>query len=158
MSHGDIAVEIGRRTGRVTIDGDRLDPMDGVLQLQMRTRCLRDIQRGPGVGGFCADVQKEGTVWFQNALYSSNPFGRPLQIALAGQGVVIGAIANAKIVRRRGNQRRNGRFGDGGEDVEAVSEIKPKRAATSVDEGVRSWKLVWLPRVRHRAFSVARPM
>src|SRR4029453_12095657 len=124
----------------------------------MRTRGLRDIHRRPWIGGLGPDVQKERSVRFQNALYRSNPLRRPFEIMLARQRVVVAAVANAKIVRRRGDHRRDRHGGNPSEDVETVSEIKPKRAGTGFGDGVGSWKLAWYPRVRHRAFSVARPM
>src|SRR3954469_23997166 len=91
-------------------------------------------------------------------LYCLNPLARPLQIALARQRVVVAAVANTKIVRRGGDDRGHGCRLQARKDIETVSEIKTKYSAACSDDGVGSWKLISLPRVRHRAFSVARPM
>ena len=57
-----VAIEPGRRAGGLAVDGDRLDPVDRVLELQVLPRHLRDLERNPGVGRLGADVQEQGPV------------------------------------------------------------------------------------------------
>ena len=58
----EVAVERGAGAGRVPIDGDRLDPVDGVLEGQVAARGLGHVQRRPGIGGLGADIEEERPV------------------------------------------------------------------------------------------------
>jgi hypothetical protein len=60
VADGHVALEARRFAGRLAIDRDRLDPMNGVLQLEVPPRDLRDLERDPGVRGLGADVQEQG--------------------------------------------------------------------------------------------------
>ena len=55
----EVPVEAGGGAGRVAVDGDRLDPVNRVLQLQVPPRRLRDVERRPRVGRLGADVEEE---------------------------------------------------------------------------------------------------
>ena len=59
VSDREVARQPGGGAGGVAVDGDRLDPVDDVLQLQVRPRRLRHVERGPGIGGLGADVQEQ---------------------------------------------------------------------------------------------------
>jgi hypothetical protein len=54
-----ILLEARAGAGERLLDGDRFDPVDGGLDLQMRARCLRDVERRPWIGRLAADVQKQ---------------------------------------------------------------------------------------------------
>ena len=54
-----VAVETGGGPRRVAIDCNRLDPVNGVLQRQVTTGGLRDVERCPGVRRLGADVQEQ---------------------------------------------------------------------------------------------------
>src|SRR6185503_18071939 len=47
VTNGEVVIEIRARTGERLLDGDRLDPVNGVLQSQVRSDRLRDVDRGP---------------------------------------------------------------------------------------------------------------
>ena len=58
VAQRQVAIQSGGRPCRVTVDSDRLDPMQRVLQRQVRARGLRDVEGGPRVRRFGADVQE----------------------------------------------------------------------------------------------------
>ena len=59
MPQRQIAIQPGRRPGRIALDRDGLDPVERVLKREVRADGLGDVERGPGVGRLGADVQKE---------------------------------------------------------------------------------------------------
>ena len=56
MSNGEVVREACPGTGGVLVDGDRLYPVDDVLERQMRARSLGDIERGPRIAWLGANV------------------------------------------------------------------------------------------------------
>ena len=80
-----VAGQTGARAGRVLVDRDRLDPVDGVLELQVLARRLGHVQRRPGVGRLGADVQEERSGRVQRLRRRLDPGAGPVQIAVPGQ-------------------------------------------------------------------------
>src|SRR5205823_6678700 len=66
MADCQIAREPGRGACRISIDRDRLDPVDDVLHAQMRPRRLRHVKSGPRIAWLGADVQKERAIRAQH--------------------------------------------------------------------------------------------
>src|SRR4029453_6212346 len=62
VTDGQIFREPGGSTGRFPVDGDGFDPVNDVLQLEMLSDGLRDVERGPRVLRLGADVQEERTI------------------------------------------------------------------------------------------------
>ena len=77
----EIVLEPGARARERLLDGDRLDPVDGVLQLQMRTRGLRHVERGPRIGRLAPDVQKQRALLAERSRRQRDPVTCPLEIA-----------------------------------------------------------------------------
>ena len=77
----EILLEPGSRARERLLDGDRFDPVDGVLQLEMGTHGLRHVECGPGIGRLAAHVQKQGTFLAERACRQVDPVAGPLQIA-----------------------------------------------------------------------------
>ena len=120
----EVLIESRVRTRHRFFDRDRLDPVDGVLQPQIGPRRLGNIESGPRIGRFRADVQKQRAVGRQNTCGTANPLGRPLQIFGTRNRVVVAAILNAQIVRRRRDDDVNGSRGQPAEDLDAVVQVE----------------------------------
>src|ERR1041385_3178911 len=58
VSDGEVFFEAGAGAGERLLDRNRLDPVDGVLKPQVRTRRLGDVERRPWICRLAADVQK----------------------------------------------------------------------------------------------------
>ena len=158
MTNRDIAIEIHRGTRGFTLDRNRFDPVNRVLQLQVLSRGPRDIHRGPWVGRLGTDVEEQRSVVREHSLDGLDPRTGPPQVLVLGQRVLIAAVLNAKIVRRGGDHHRDRLRCECGEDVEAVAEIEAERSAASVENCMWFWKRRRLAPARHRAFSVSRPI
>ena len=78
----EVVLQAGPGAGQRLFDGDRLDPVNGVLQLQVRPRRLRHVDRGPRVGRLGADVQEQRPVRRQRRA----PPGRPIRRSTPGSG------------------------------------------------------------------------
>src|SRR5262245_14101390 len=59
VAYRHVAIESGRPACRRSVDGNRLDPVDRVLELEIPPGHLRDLERNPGIGGLGADVQEQ---------------------------------------------------------------------------------------------------
>jgi hypothetical protein len=62
MADRKIAIQAGSCTRRVPIDRNRLNPMNDVLELEVRSYSLCYVQRRPGVGWLGANVQEHRAV------------------------------------------------------------------------------------------------
>ena len=58
VAHCQVAIQAGGCTRRVAVDCDRLDPVERVLQRQVRAGGLGDVEGGPWIRRFGADVQE----------------------------------------------------------------------------------------------------
>ena len=85
----EVVGEAGPRSRQRLLDGDRLDPVNDVLQFEVRPDGLGDVERGPRILRFGADVQKERAVFGQSAPRRLDPVRRPLQILRPRTAVVI---------------------------------------------------------------------
>ena len=86
--------------GGFRVDGDRLDPVNEVLQLQVLPRRLRHVERGPGSVGLAptlrnSDPAEPGHAPPPRPTRQSTPDTPP------GPAVVVRPILNSQIVRRR---------------------------------------------------------
>ena len=124
VADGEILVQPGPDAGGVPIDRDRLDPVDDILEREAPGG-LRHVHRGPGIPGFGAHVQKSDPS-VERPGDRPDPGVGPIQIARAGQRVVIRAIPNTQIVGRRGYDDADGARGEAGKDLEAVA-LKKRR-------------------------------
>ncbi len=132
MAHRQIAVERGA-AGGVAIDGDRLDPVDGVLQREHPARHPGDVEPGPGIGWLRADVKEERAVRGQDAGDGGQPLPRPSQVGPTGQRVVVRAVTNAEVVGRRGDDDVDGIRLEPCQQVEAVAVEERPRAGAARD-------------------------
>ena len=108
VADGDIASSLPpRRRDRLSIAIDLIQWM-----VFCSCRCapgrLRDVHRGPGIGRLGADVQEQRASRAR-ALGDArcDPHARPLQVSVAWDRVLIGAIADAEVVGGRGDDDRN---------------------------------------------------
>src|SRR5712691_8994830 len=62
VADGEVVFEAGARARERLFDRNRLDPVNRVLQLEVWTRGLRDIERRPGVSRFAANGEEQRTV------------------------------------------------------------------------------------------------
>ena len=91
----------GRGARRVFLDGDRLHPVDGVLQPQMRPRRLRHVERRPRIARLRADVEEQRAVRRQHARRRGDPPVGPLEVVALRHLVAIAVVFDAEVVRRR---------------------------------------------------------
>jgi hypothetical protein len=133
----EIVGEAGPPSRQRLLDGNRLDPVNDVLQFEVRPDGLGDIESGPRVLWFRADVQKERAVFGQSAPGRLDPRRGPLQILRPRTAVVIGAIPDTEVVGRGGDEGvdRAGAEGIQGFNGVAVEETQPGPAA--LEFGVR---------------------
>ena len=59
VADGQVLRESGACAGKGLLDRNRLDPVNRILQLQMGTCRLRNVERRPWVGGLAADVEEQ---------------------------------------------------------------------------------------------------
>ncbi len=102
VADGQVAIQ-GGAAGGVAIDGDRLDPVDGVLESEDPARHPGHVEAGPGIGWLRADVKEERAVGREHAGDRRQPASRPAQVGLPGQRVVVRPVADAEVVGRRGD-------------------------------------------------------
>ena len=76
-------------------------------------------EKGIGRGG--ADVEEEGAVIGEDAFDFGSPGFAPVEEVGAAGGVVEGAVVDAEVVRRRGDDEVVGRGFESREDFEAVA-------------------------------------
>ena len=133
-----IAGQAGGGAGRRPIDGDRLDPVDDVLQ-------------PAGAGGRPATTSSavHGSLGFAPTFRNSDPSGRSTRVAAATQvsvhsrysaarqGVLVAAVLDADVVRRRGDDDVDAVRLELLEDVEAVGEIEAALGLAGLQNLVR---------------------
>ena len=73
VADGKVAVQPGLASRVAPVDGDRLDPVNGVLQHEVRACGVRDIECGPGFAGRGPHVEKQGTSRSQGASRGAEP-------------------------------------------------------------------------------------
>jgi hypothetical protein len=100
MSDGEWLRQPGSRADRVGVGGNRLDPVERVLEVEVRARRLRHVERRPGIGRLAADVQEQRTNRVEHVARGLDPPSGPLEILAAGQSVVVRPVRDAQIVRR----------------------------------------------------------
>ena len=122
----------------LAVDRDRLHPVDGVLQFEVRPRRLRDVEGRPRIGGLGSDVQKERPLFVEGAARARHPLTSPLEISLARERVGIRPIADAQVVGGRSHDRRHGGRRQRPHHLDAVAEIEPERRTAVLDGGVGS--------------------
>jgi hypothetical protein len=101
VADGEIAHECRGEAGRLAIDRDRFDPVDDVLQPQVRSRRLRDVERRPRVGWFGADVEEQRALRLEHTGGAGDPVVRPRQIVRLAQRIFVLVVADAEVVGRR---------------------------------------------------------
>jgi hypothetical protein len=151
VPHRNVTVEIHGSAGRVAIDRNRLDPVNGVLEAQVRARRLGDIHRRPRIGGFGTDVEEQRPLGGKRAARGLDPVGRPCQVVFPRPRIVVAPVPHSEVVRRGGHDYGNGGVAERREHVEAVSEIKTERPTAGFNNGVWRWKPGRLPQSGHRA-------
>src|SRR5688572_3977979 len=100
VTDGQVIVQSAARSRQRLFNRDRLDPVNDVLQLEVRPYGLGHIQRGPGIFRLGADVQEQRPPWGHDLFGCLDPLGGPPQILRTRPPIVIGPVADAKIVRR----------------------------------------------------------
>jgi hypothetical protein len=59
VADGEVAIHAGVGPSQVALDGDRFNPVNDVLEPEMGTDGLRDVQGRPRVARLGADVQEQ---------------------------------------------------------------------------------------------------
>ena len=78
VANCQVVLETSPGAGQRLLDGDRLDPVNRVLQVQMRARRLRHVHRRPRVGWLGADVEEQRPVRRQDAGLPGRPIPRSM--------------------------------------------------------------------------------
>jgi hypothetical protein len=137
VADGQIFREPGGGTGRFSVDGDGFDPVNDVLQPEMLSGRLRDVERGPRVLRLGADVQEERTIGRQNARRGRHPRARPLKVVLPRHRVFVLTVFDAEVVWRRRDDDVHTLRRLLTKDFETVSEIEAARGARTTGDGCK---------------------
>ena len=130
VTDGQIAREPGGSTGRFPVDGDRLDPVNDVLQLEVRPDRLCDVERGPRVAS--AWRRRSGRANHSGArtrAAAATHELRPLQVVRPRQRVLVLAVVDAEVVWRRRDDDVHALRRLLTKYFEAVSEVEAARGA-----------------------------
>jgi hypothetical protein len=74
-----------------------------------------------------ADVEEERAVVGEDAFHLGGPGAAPFEELAAAGGVVEGAVVDAEVVGRGGDDEVDGAVGEGGENLEAVAVVEVER-------------------------------
>lgn len=77
------------------------DPVDRILQPEIRPRALQQIEWGIWLRGFAANVEEQGSMRLQRARRRAEPFPRPTHILMRRKQILIDAVIYADVIRRR---------------------------------------------------------
>src|SRR5690242_3135425 len=97
----------------LVLDRDRFDPVNRVLKNEGLPKLEQDLVRQHWVRWTRPDVQKERPVVSQHPMKRRRPLAGPRQVFRAARGVVISAVTDAEVVRRRRDAEVNGLLGQG---------------------------------------------
>ena len=81
----DVLLHVGILTDVCFGDGDGFDPVDDVLQGKIGLAAQRELQRGPLVSGFAADVEEEGTLVGHDGAAGGCDLLHPIEVLLGGR-------------------------------------------------------------------------
>ena len=137
VADGKIAREAGGRAGRFSIDGDRLDPVNDVLHPQVRPDGLRDVERRPRISRLGAHVEEERAVGPEHPRGRRHPAVGPFEICRRRKRVLVAAVLNAQVIRRRRDDDIDALGGQLLEDLEAVRQVEAARRLARADALVR---------------------
>ena len=99
VADGEVARQAGGGAGRLAVDRDRLDPVNDVLEPQVRSRGLRDVERCPRVGWPGADIQKQRAVRLEHPCGRGDPLAGPPQVVSLLERVLVCVVPDAQVVR-----------------------------------------------------------
>lgn len=88
-------------------DGDRFDPVKGVLKLKKlgSSEVEKELVREEGIAGSSSQIEEEGALRAQDSLHFACPVATPRQEGLARRGVVVAAVGDPQIVGRRSHDQ-----------------------------------------------------
>src|SRR5687768_5654773 len=78
---------------------------------------------------------------------AADPFGGPLKIAIARQRVLVGPVTDAKVVRRRRDNRRDRTRRQPAEQVDGVAKVKAEGRAARLEGCMGLWVTRHRPRL-----------
>jgi len=87
----------------VLLEGDRFHPGDVVLQREQRAQSHDQFERQPRRGRRAGDVEKQRAVGTECTFEFGRDRDHPVEVRGFRQSVLIGAVGNFEIVRRRGD-------------------------------------------------------
>lgn len=106
-------------------DGDRFDPVKGVLQNKQGFRSIGEgedeLVREQGIGWCGADVEEKRRVIRHHAFHLRGPCFAPSEEFIARRGVFEGSVVNPEIVRRRCDDQIEEFFLKCREDFQAIA-------------------------------------
>jgi hypothetical protein len=112
------------------VDRNRFDPVDGVLQLEVRTNGLGHVECRPWIRGLCADVQEQRPARVERTRGAVDPPAGPREVVITRNRIVVTAVANAEVIRRGSDDDVERGGWELAENVEAIAQIKTERGAT----------------------------
>jgi hypothetical protein len=133
----EIPCKPGGRASRRLIDRNRLYPVNDVLHPQMRPDSLRDVERRPRIARLGPHVEEEGAVRAEHTSRGGHPSVRPLEILGRREGVLVPAVLNPEVVRRRGHDHVDALGWELPEYFEAVLQVETARRAACPDAVIR---------------------
>src|SRR5258705_10545942 len=106
----------------------------------LRAGRLRHVQRGPRVRRLAANIQEQRSLFGERPRRKPDPVACPLEILRPRHPVVVGAVADAEVVRGRRDDRIERSLGEPCKDVEAVAQVEPERRAADFEGGMGLWE------------------
>ena len=97
MSDGEWLRQPGGRADRVGVDGNRLDPVERVLEVEDAGAPPAPRRAPSGIGRLAADVQEQRTNRVEHVARGQDPPSGPLEILAARQSVVVRPVRDAQI-------------------------------------------------------------
>src|SRR5687767_9430665 len=144
VADGQVVGKSRARASERLLDRDRLDPVNRVLQLQMRARRLSHVKCRPWIRRLGPDVQKQRPVRRQSLRRPADPFGGPFQVAVVRERILVGPVPDAEVIWRRRDDCRYRAGRQPAEYVDAVAKVEAEGRAA----GLESCMGVWV--TRHR--------
>src|SRR5262249_49606264 len=122
----EIVAETCARAGQCLLDGDRLDPVNRVLKVQIRPCGLGHVDRGPWVRGLGSDVEEERAIGREGAGGTLEPLGGPFEALLPRDCVVVRPVSDAEVVRWRRDDRIDAAILERIENAQRVAAVETK--------------------------------
>jgi hypothetical protein len=117
------------------IDVDGFDPMDHVLENEVRAHTLDHLKGAPWVCRPSSHVQEKGSISMEGKFDFLGPILDPCQVIRPGYAVIVSFVRNAQVIRRGRYHNRDGARGQTPVHTDQTILLVKLRTRTSVFDG-----------------------